>query len=287
MIPAMTTEIPGDRVELLDAGDGRRLDRFGSLTVDRPAPSAVGPRRDPSAWRGADLRFDAGGGWSRPGAGGDELPLAQRWLATFENLTMELRATAAGGVGLYPEQRANLDWVTRRIAGRTRPTVLNLFAHTGLLTLAAARAGAAVAHVDGARTAVAWARRNAELSGLADRPIRWLVDDATAFVGREARRARRYDGIVADPPSFGRAGRRRWRLVDALPDLLAGCGAILAGGGWLVLTAHTTGVSGPELEGLVRATFPRPAKVESAPLALDAASGAHLELGWSVRVVAG
>jgi 23S rRNA (cytosine1962-C5)-methyltransferase len=278
-------------VELLDAGEGRRLERFGRHVVDRPAPSALAWRRDLPAWEGADLRFDPAEGWST-GKPGGEAGEVSPWPVEIGGLTMELRPTASGGLGLYAEHVANLAWLEARIgarreaaAGGAMPTVLNLFAHTGLATLAAARAGAAIAHVDGARTAIAWARRNAELSDLADRPIRWLVDDAASFVAREARRSRRYDGIVLDPPSFGHAGKRRWRLEDELPDLLAGCAAILASDGFVLLTAHTEGLDGPSLEELASAAFPSPAAgIETAPLELVAVSGARLALGWSVRI---
>ena len=211
---------------------------------------------------------------------------------------MEVRPTASGGLGLYPEHVANLAWLEAQIrerngervtpgAGDQPPTVLNLFAHTGLVTLAASRAGAEVAHVDGARSAIAWARRNAELSGLADRPIRWLVDDASAFVAREARRGRRYDGIVLDPPSFGHAKRRRWRLEDELPGLLMACARILADDGFALLTAHTTGLDGTVLADLARAAFSSSARIDTHALELTARSGARLELGWAVRIGAG
>ena len=279
-------------VELLDAGEGRRLERFGTHVVDRPAPVARAWRRDLAAWRGADLRFDADAGWSR--SDGEEPATVAPWAVQIAGLTLELRTTSSGGIGLYPEHAANLPWLEGRVGERRQApddspmSVLNLFAHTGLATLAAARAGAAVAHVDAARTTIAWARRNAELSSLADRPIRWLVDDAAAFVAREARRGRRYHGIVLDPPSFGHAGRRRWRLEDELPDLLAGCAAILANDGFVLLTAHTEGLDGAELEQMARAAFPSPAgRITSAPLELIATSGARLALGWSVRVDAG
>jgi 23S rRNA (cytosine1962-C5)-methyltransferase len=165
--------------------------------------------------------------------------------------------------------------------------VLNLFAHTGLATLAAAQAGAAVAHVDAARSAVSWARGNAALSGLADRAIRWLVDDAATFVAREARRGRRYDGIVLDPPSFGRAGNRRWRLDDELPRLLDACRAVAVDDAFVLLTAHTTGVAGDGMAQELEAAFGRRRKrasIDVVPLVLDAASGARLELGWAVRL---
>jgi 23S rRNA (cytosine1962-C5)-methyltransferase len=156
-------------VELLDAGEGRRLERFGPKIVDRPAPTALAWLRDRSAWESADLRFDPDAGWSTVDSDAVAAPAA--WPVEVAGLTMEVRPTASGGLGLYPEHIANLAWLEARIserlaagvgAGDGRPTVLNLFAHTGLVTLAAARAGAAVAHIDGARTVIAWARQNAE-----------------------------------------------------------------------------------------------------------------------------
>ena len=267
--------------ELLDAGDGRRLERFGARVVDRPAPTAMHGALARERWRGADLRFDPGGDWTGPG---------DPWAIEVAGLTLELRPTASGGIGFYPEHVANLDWLAAQVASRAGvrlPSLLNLFAHTGLATLAAARAGAAVAHVDGARGAVAWARRNAALSGLEDRPVRWLVDDAAGFVAREARRGRRYDGIVLDPPSFGRAGGRRWRLADELPALLAACRAVAEAGAFVLLTAHTTGVAGEDLAAELDAAFGtrrRPGTIDVLPLTLAATSGARLELGWAARL---
>jgi 23S rRNA (cytosine1962-C5)-methyltransferase len=275
-------------VVLVDAGDGRRLERLGDRLIDRPAPPATNPRLAPDAWRRADLRFEAGRGWS--GAADPGAP----WQVEVAGLRLELRGTSSGGVGLYPEHAENLAWVEARVAelaiereaasagAGDPPAVLNLFAHTGLLTLAAARAGAAVAHLDGSRPAVAWARRNAELSGLAELPIRWLVDDAVAFVAREDRRGRRYDGIVLDPPSLGHAGGRRWRLEDDLPGLLGACAAVAAPGAFVLLTAHTTGVDADELAGALRSAF-RGARPEILPLELTAESGARLPLGWTAR----
>jgi 23S rRNA (cytosine1962-C5)-methyltransferase len=273
--------------QLLDAGDGRRLERFGARVVDRPAPGAQEARlADLLTWRRADLRFDGTRGWF-----GEEASLVPWtvWLGEPElgsALELELRPTASGGLGLYPEHAANLAWVADRVAQRSSaqaPQVLNLFAHTGLLTLAAARAGASVAHVDASRGAVEWARRNATLSGLEDRPVRWLVDDAAAFVAREARRGRRYDGIILDPPSFGRAGRRQWRLVDELPSLLGACAAIGGKDAFVLLTAHTTSLEGEALANALASAFER-ASPEVVPLGLDAASGARLDLGCAVRM---
>jgi 23S rRNA (cytosine1962-C5)-methyltransferase len=271
---------------LVDAGDGRRLEQLGARLVDRPAPTAREPRQDLASWMAADLRFDAGQWWqaARPVA-----PEAiEPWMGRVDGLTLELRATASGGVGLFPEHASQLNWlrtqVAARLAGGHQPAVLNLFAHTGLVTLAAARAGAAVTHVDAARGAVAWARRNAELSGLADRPIRWIVDDAAAFVAREARRGRHYDGIVLDPPSFGRAGRRQWRLADELQALLAGCLAIAADDAIVLLTAHTTGLDGAMLADMLGTAFPATGgRLKAVAMGLPSSFGGWLDLGWAVR----
>ena len=277
-----------ERYELLDSGVRRRLERFGPLTIDRPAPGADGFRAAPELWPTADLRFDAGDGWSGPA-----WP-AEPWSVAIDGLTMELRATASGGLGLYPEHAANLAWLAAQVGARVAggaatadapaPSVLNLFAHTGLVTLALARAGASVAHVDGAKSAVAWARRNAELSGLAERPVRWLVDDAASFVAREARRARRYDGIVVDPPALGRAGGREWRLEEDLPALLAACHAIATPDAFVLLTAHSESVDGGDLDAMLRAAFRRPpGSTDVVRLDLSATSGPQLALGWAVR----
>lgn len=284
---------------LLDAGVRRRLERFGPMTIDRPAPGAGDFRLAPKAWAEADLRFDAGDGWSGPAS-----PAAP-WRIEVDGLTMELRPTASGGLGLFPEHAANLAWLAAQVraqaGGPARtiesgsdpsepgaplvpPQVLNLFAHTGLATLALARAGAAVAHLDGSRAAVAWARRNAELSGLADQPVRWLVDDAATFVAREARRGRRYDGIVLDPPTFGRAGGREWRLEDDLPALLTACRSVATPGAFVLLTAHSESVDGRGLAAMLRSAFGgRGDSIALVPLELTATSGARLALGWAVR----
>jgi 23S rRNA (cytosine1962-C5)-methyltransferase len=270
--------------ELLDAGVRRRLERFGGLTIDRPAPGADGFRLAPDAWADADLRFDPGPGWS-----GHWWP-ADPWPIEVAELIIELRPTSSGGLGLYPEHVANLPWLERQVAASVAgaaapepPQVLNLFAHTGLATLALARAGAAIAHVDGAKSAVAWARHNAELSNLVDRPIRWLVDDAATFVAREARRGRRYDGIVLDPPAFGRGGGRDWRLEADLPDLLATCAAVAAPAAFVLFTTHSEAMDARLIERLLGSAFPK-RPIETVALSLTATSGSTLHLGWAARI---
>ncbi len=270
-------------VSLIDAGDGRRLERLGARVVDRPHPGAVERRADPGLWGTADLRFDRDRGWS--GRADADAP----WLVATAGLTLELRATSSGGVGLFAEQLRNEPWLGSEIRKRSGtdaspPTVLNLFAHTGLLTLAAALAGAAVTHVDAARGPVAWARRNAELSGLADRPVRWITDDALAFARRESRRGRRYDGILLDPPSYGHGGAGDWRLERDLPALLEACAGLAAPEAFLLVTAHSAAVEDDWLVGEIRMAFPRLARrLEAAPVELDAESGASLRLGTAIR----
>ena len=267
-------DLPG--YELLDLGGGARLERFGDRVVDRPAPAALEARADPRAWAAADLRFDRDRGWTGPGAGDGA------WQLETGDLTLELRPTEAGQVGLFPEHAAMLPW----LRDRGLASVLHLFAYTGLVTLSLARLGVAVTHVDSSRPAVGWARRNAELSGLVDRPIRWIVDDARAFVAREARRGRRYDGVVLDPPSYGHGpSGGSWRLEEDLADLLSAVHGVLEPRGSVLVTAHTPGF-GPErlATGLAAGLARPPRSVDSGDLAIDAADGRRLVLGAFARV---
>lgn len=279
---------PVDGYELIDAGDGRRLERFGTVVLDRPAPAVRGiPRRVPAAWSAATARFERAegapaGSWQPP----DAVPA--RWTTSMDGLVVELRPTPAGGVGLYPEHLEVARWAAARATearrGAGRVEVLNLFAHTGLVSLLVAAAGARVVHVDASRPAVAWARRNADLAGLADRPIRWIVDDARRFVDREARRGRRYDGVVLDPPTWGHGPRGApWRLADDLDALLRAIRPLLAASWFAACTAHATELRGDDLGTLVGDPLgAERAGVAVRSLALEARSGARLPAGWAV-----
>ena len=266
-------------IRLVDAGDGRRLERFGERLVDRPHPAAVGARSAIREWRAADLRFERGAGWS--GA-------TEAWAVDAAGAQMELRPTPAGGLGLFPEQLENAEWLGSAIRDRSadgsRPTVLNLFAHTGLITLVAASAGAGVTHVAGSRPTVAWARRNAARSGLAHAPIRWIVDDALAFTRREARRGRRYDGLILDPPAYGHGARASFALESGLGDLLAACASVAAPRAFVLLTAHSEGLDADRVLEALGAAFGRPTRTfETVPLILVADTGATLPLGFAIR----
>jgi 23S rRNA (cytosine1962-C5)-methyltransferase len=276
----------GSNYELIDAGDGRRLERFGARVVDRPAPSAAPPHRaNRATWSNADLRFDRDEGW----IGGATEP----WTVAVDGLTLELRPTPAGQVGLFPEHPLLWPWLRDALADAQAaatgdPTVLHLFASTGATTLELARSRGTVVHVDASRPAVAWARRNAELSGLADRPIRWIVDDALDFVRREARRGRRYDGIVLDPPTWGHGpAGSRWQLRSTLPELLEAVAEVAAEEVFVLLTAHAAGLDPDDLAEALADAFPGPTTVAAEPLLLTATSGAVLPLGAAARMIRG
>ena len=264
---------------LLDCGDGRRLERFGDRVTDRPAPGATDRRRAPAAaWRAADLRFDRDRGWTGPGAS---------WAIEIDGLTLELRPTASGQVGLYPEHLRFWPWLREAVDERDAPSILNLFASTGATTLALAGAGARVTHVDGARGAVTWARGNAAASGLDAAPIRWIVDDALGFVRREARRGRRYDGIVLDPPTRGHGpDGSAWDLRRALAPLVDAVATVAADDAFVLLTAHTTGLDAEDLGDALEDAFSG-AAVAAEPVELPATSGAVLALGVAARMIRG
>jgi 23S rRNA (cytosine1962-C5)-methyltransferase len=276
-----------DQYQLLDFGHGRRLERFGGITLDRPCPAAEGiPPADPHAWQNADARFERGEGEEGQWSSRRELP--EQWSITHDPLLLELKRTPLGQVGLFPEQAENWDWLGQAIQAAARPLkVLNLFAYTGGSTLAAAAAGAEVFHVDAARNTVAWARRNAELSGMAALPIHWLTEDALKFVKRELKRGNRYDAVILDPPSYGHGPRGEvWRLGKHLPRLLAICGELTAGRRrFMLLTCHTPGFDPARLKDMMSAA-PDPddnGVVIARQLTLRSAAGCELPCGVVVR----
>ena len=239
-------------------------------------------------WRDADLRFDRDEGWTAEAA--DKAP----WSVEVRGITLELRPTEAGQIGLFPEHLAMLPWLEERVSERVGargsttgqpPAVLNAFAYTGLATLALAVASAAVTHLDSSRPSVAWARTNAKRSELHDRPVRWIVDDAPAFIEREIRRDRRYEGLILDPPSYGHGPTgQAWRIEDGLAPLLDGAARILEPRGFVLLTAHSPGFDGDRLAtALATALASPPGEVDRGELTVSTGDGRRLELGAFAR----
>jgi len=242
-----------DQYELIDFGNGRRLERFAAVTLDRPCPAAEGMTPgDPDLWQRADGRFEKTGNEEGHWTADGKLP--ERWNLACGDVTFELKCTPVGHLGVFPEQAENWQWIARQVRAADRPvSVLNLFAYTGGSTLAAVAAGAEVVHVDAARNTVAWARRNAELSGMADQPVRWIAEDAVKFAKRELKRGNRYDAVILDPPSYGHGLRGEvWQLSKHLPRLLRLCAELTAGRRrFLLLTCHTPGFDPARLKTMV------------------------------------
>ena len=230
--------------EILDCSGGEKLERWGDVTLIRPDPQVIWNTPKDARWRRADARYQrsasGGGSWQEAGL------RKQSWQIGYRELRFHIRPTGFKHTGLFPEQAVNWDLMGELIRGAARPvSVLNLFAYTGGATLACAAAGAKVCHVDAARGMVQWARDNAALSGLDGRPVRWIVDDCRKFVEREIRRGVRYDGIVMDPPSYGRGpGGEVWKLEDSIYDLVQTCaGALSDKPLFFLLNSYTTGLS--------------------------------------------
>jgi len=238
--------------ELLDSGDGRKLERFGEVVTARPCAQATWPRQYPEAWSTATAVFDRERGWSSP-AGAD---VPESWVVAINDINLRLKPTPAGHLGVFPETRELWGRITQMLAspGASDTSVLNLFAYSGGATLAAARAGCAVCHLDASRSMVNRARENAALNGLDAAPIRWIVEDVGKFLGREYRRGRRYEAIMLDPPSFGHGAKgEQYRIDRDLVPTLEQCAQVLAEKpAFVLLTSHTQGVTAAQLQSVMR-----------------------------------
>ena len=232
--------------ELLDCSDGEKLERWGKYTLVRPDPQVIwkGEKKH-NGWKKPDASYRR----SRKGGGAwNENRLPEEWTIEYKSLDLKFKIKPTGfkHTGLFPEQAANWEWFTPIIKNAGRPVkVLNLFAYTGGATVAAAKAGASVVHVDASKGMVAWAKENAALSGLADHPIRYIVDDCKKFVEREIRRGNFYDGIIMDPPSYGRGPNGEvWKLEESIDDLVKLTAKVLAPDAlFFLLNSYTTGLS--------------------------------------------
>jgi 23S rRNA (cytosine1962-C5)-methyltransferase len=279
--------LPAD-YELIDFGGGRKLERFGPCLIVRPSPPAgmVEVAAYAERWHDATAEFQRRSGDEGCWVGEERLP--KDWTVRHGSVVFQLRASPRGQVGLFAEQAENWDWITRHVQRFQPPLrVLNLFAYTGGSTLVAAAAGAEVTHIDAARSAVAWARRNAHRSGLQDAQIRWITEDARRFVDREIRRGNGYDAVVLDPPSYGHGPRgQAWRIDRDLVPLLESCAALTRGRlRFFLCTCHTPGFGPAELEAcLSDAVFGTcQAGTVARRLFLRSSAGRKLPAGCAVR----
>lgn len=293
-MPAKAEIVEREGYELLDFGDGRKLERFGDFTIDRPSPAAEEfQRREPKLWDRSDFRFrklrGETGEWKASRAG-----LPAEWTIRWDRSDLpipprlfRIRPNANGNVGLFPEAATVWHLVETSLIGWARqPRMLNLFAYTGGATLAAARAGAQVVHVDSSSASVAVARENATLSGVVDAPIRWIVEDARKFVKRELRRNQTYDLVLLDPPTWGHGPKSQaWRFEEDLDELIDdAAGLVRPSKGKLVLTGHAPGWNADRAKRHLqeRTSCGRSVGRE---LWIPASDGRRLPAGWMAAAV--
>ncbi len=273
--------------EVLDTGDGEKLERWGDVILRRPDPQTIWPKADPALWRQAQAwyhRSDKGGGewefFSR---------LPEKWVIGHEALRFYVRPTGFKHTGLFPEQAANWVWMAEKLRESSRKDlrVLNLFGYTGGATLACAQAGAHVTHVDAAKGMVQWAKENRELSQLPETSCRWIVEDALRFVQREIRRGNSYDGILMDPPSYGRGPSGEvWKLENELYGLIDTCAQVLSLEPlFFLVNSYTTGFQASVLSNIIEKCVVSRfgGQVDSQELCLPVSTGGVLPCGATGR----
>lgn len=244
--------------KILDAGEGEKLEVWKDVVLRRPDPQIIWKTdKNQKIWKDVHAHYhrstQGGGQWE------NKKKYSEKWIVKYKDLSFYIKPTGFKHTGLFPEQAANWDWMTEKISSAGRPVkVLNLFAYTGGATCAASKAGAAeVCHVDASKGMVAWAKENAEISGLRENRIRFLVDDVFKFVEKEIRRGNRYDAVIMDPPSYGRGPKGEiWKLEDELPKLLELTSQVLVDDPLFVLVnSYTTGFSHISLSNMMKIVF--------------------------------
>lgn len=255
-----------DDYTVLDTGDGEKLENVGGIVLQRPDPQVIWEKSHPDIWRPHAVydRSDMGGGSWR-----FIKKVPERWTIELGGLKFYVRPTGFKHIGVFPEQAANWAYIRQRTAQSAKPAnVLNLFAYTGGATLAALSAGASVVHVDAAKSMNDWAKENAKLSGLGDADVRFIADDCHKFVLREQRRGRRYDGIVMDPPSYGRSDNGVWKIEQHLFPLIRDCAALLSDTPlFFIINSYTTGLSDVVTRNMMVQCLPK-GQIESGTLVL-------------------
>ena len=245
--------------EILDMANGEKLERWGNIILIRPDPQIIWKEKSfPEKWKNANARYNrsntGGGNWNFI------KPLPKSWQIKYKDLTFNIKPMGFKHTGIFPEQAVNWDWMMNKIRNSNREIkVLNLFAYTGGASVACLKAGASVCHIDSSKGMCEWAKENVASSGLRERPIRFLVDDVVKFVNREIRRGNKYDGIIMDPPSYGRGTNGEvWKFEENIADLVKLCMNVLSDKPlFFLINSYTTGISSQVLENLLRINIPK------------------------------
>lgn len=258
--------------ECIDTSNGEKLERWGDIILCRPDPQVIWDEKaDPAMWKKADAHYhrssSGGGKWEYKNS------IPEQWTVKYKNLTFNIKPMGFKHTGLFPEQAVNWDYMTEKIKARGEAKVLNLFAYTGGATVACAKAGASVTHVDASKGMVQWAKENAKSSGLENAPIRYLVDDCMKFVEREIRRGNHYDAIIMDPPSYGRGpGGEVWKIEESICHFVRRCALLLSDNPmFFIINSYTTGLAPTVLTNLMKICLPE-GRVESSEIGVKITS---------------
>ena len=256
--------------EILDMANGEKLERWGNVVLIRPDPQIIWKNKSfPEKWNKANARYNrsssGGGAWKY----NSKMP--ENWQIKYKDLVFNIKPMGFKHTGLFPEQAVNWDWMISKIQNAKREIkVLNLFAYTGGATVACSYAGASVCHVDSSKGMTTWAKENIVSSGLKDRPVRFIVDDVVKFVNREIRRGNKYDGIIMDPPSYGRGTNGEvWKFEDNISDLVELCSKVLSDKPlFFLINSYTTGISSTVLENILRLNIKKDGKFSNGEIGL-------------------
>ncbi|HVM73653.1 MAG TPA: class I SAM-dependent methyltransferase [Candidatus Paceibacterota bacterium] len=241
--------------ELLDSGDGMKLERYGEVIVARPETQAIWKPLQPELWEKADAVFEWKEGtseWKKK----NDIPAS--WPLSWNEVKFTARLTSFKHTGIFPEQVANWEWLENHVRALENPKILNLFGYTGIASIVAAKAGAPVTHIDASKQSLDWAHDNARLSGITEGQIKYLFEDASAFVKREARRGNTYEGIILDPPAFGRGAKGEvWKIEEQLQDLIATTKELLSDkpGSFYLLNGYAAGYNAQSFAQLIESIF--------------------------------
>ena len=256
--------------EILDMANGEKLERWGNVVLIRPDPQIIWKNKSfPEKWNKANARYNrsssGGGAWKY----NSKMP--ENWQIKYKDLVFNIKPMGFKHTGLFPEQAVNWDWMISKIQNAKREIkVLNLFAYTGGATVACSYAGASVCHVDSSKGMTTWAKENIVSSGLKDRPVRFIVDDVVKFVNREIRRGNKYDGIIMDPPSYGRGTNGEvWKFEDNISDLVELCSKVLSDKPlFFLINSYTTGISSKVLENILRLNIKKDGKFSNGEIGI-------------------